>query len=604
MGTLAVPTGPTLALAGPGTGKTHYLEQLIRQIAVDSPKKRVLALTFSVRAATELRERLREAGLDIERAGAVRTIHSFGHHVLQNHGRHVGREPGFIVYDRDSQLDVIEQLIQRHEIVPHGGGAATTLDVIQRIKDLGVTHDEGGMEYMLTARIRYDKELLRLGAIDYGDMIDLPCRLFAEMPTIRKIYVAAYDYVLIDEFQDTTPGQYRFIKSLFNGENIPMITVADDDQMIYAFNLASSEVMKSFIDDFRPTVVNFAVSRRCPPRILRAAESVVKALKDRQARPSLSSTQPDRGQCIFYHRFATPETEARGVAQVVARLLGQGDKTVGILTRTGYQLEHIERAMASSAIPVQNLGKFSWRDEATLDLAFSILSFTANSNDRVHLGRIVHLAASAQTFRSLLKHAESTGDSVFDLVMRSANADLSTAKGVLESIEKLRGKDSITVTAALPRLLVGAGVAKADDSSIGAFVEYARAILARSPKMSLSELVSSLLAEEFQTLRLSSGTRARVHLTTVHGAKGLEWDYVFVVSLVDDFFPHYRSHESDEEMDGEKRLFYVALTRAKEQLYMSAYARSPTKSGSVRDRDESRFLRLLPQDLVAPWPTD
>src|SRR6266852_6031283 len=161
----AIPTGPTLALAGPGTGKTHYLEQLIRRIATESTKKRVLALTFSVRAASELRERLRVVGIDLEKAGAVRTIHSFGHHILQNHGRHIGIDPTVSVYDRDAQVDVVEQLIQRHELVPPVGGASATLDLIQKIKDLGVGPEEIGNSLVPQARERYDNELRRLGAI-------------------------------------------------------------------------------------------------------------------------------------------------------------------------------------------------------------------------------------------------------------------------------------------------------------------------------------------------------------------------------------------------------------------------------------------------------
>ena len=621
------PDGPLLVLAGAGSGKTRVLtERIARLLREGVPPHAILAFTFTNRAAKEMRERIERAVGEAARKLWMGTFHGTGLRILRREVKNLGpaaRHPSFVVYDREDQEKVLDAILKRLSHPPEDRG-----NILKRISDWKnglVTPGEAAREVTMSFERRaaecyqlYQDALQGQGAFDFDDLIAEPVWLFRRSPDIAEAYAKRFQHVLVDEYQDTNHSQFRLVERLAQGHG-NIFVVGDDDQSIYAFRGADLRNVLDFENAFPgATLIRLEQNYRSTGNILAAANAVIANNQSRKGKTLWCERDP--GAPLQFVLARDDVDEAGRVASFVearARRAGGRLTDCAVLYRTHAQSRAIETEFRRRGIAYQLVGGVSFYQRREVKDLLAYLRLAVNPTDATAFWRVLNMPK-----RGL-------GDAVRSRIearlMGGAADPLAALKGALAAREFNRGAESAAAFVALiDELTARAGESPADllataiertgyltwlegqeqaedrKANVGELVGAAAAFAAASPEPGLAAYVSeaALLTDGD---RLEEGAD-RVLLLTAHNAKGLEFPAVIVAGLEEGLFPHASSLQSPSEIEEERRLFYVAVTRAQEHVLLTAAARRMRFMAGggfgAMGGQVSRFVEEIPKDLL------
>ncbi|MBK8482430.1 MAG: ATP-dependent helicase [Proteobacteria bacterium] len=612
--------GAYLVLAGPGTGKTTLLVQRARHVLETKgmEKTKVLALTFTNKAAAEMKTRLNSEIPDSEARTFIGTFHAFGSHVLRAHGHAIGIPSEFVVYDERDQLALLEQLQEQGQ-VPTGVNLESLVHAFSRLKSRGLLGDLKQDEVPdISVNLRamhetYRSALRAAGALDFGDLVLECVRLFRERPQVLRLYRVAFGYVLVDEFQDTTPSQYELLQMLVDAKALLLFAVADEDQLIFEWNEARLETLNRVCTDFQAKVIYSTLSHRCPPNIVEAANAVIARNRFRfPGKPEIRSKRTDV-EPIRVFEAADENQEASFVVTTVKdlRRLGLRSADIGIIARARRLLDQIEEALVAEGIPAArpSIAGLGGTEEA--EAILRLLRWLQNSRDEQSARHLVSVLCpeAADAFESAVRAAREKAIGVeAALVGELPSEDDPTLRALVEHIARWRllARDThrllATLRAELPGLFPDSpenGSARVEAARVLDELERLRQGISTSGRLALPDFLLGLPQLVSAGALVGASSRdGTVSLLTYHQAKGLEFSAVFLTALEAEIFPDFRSERDLRRMEEERRLFYVGITRTKSRLYLTSARQRRTVRGNLRGRDQSSFLGEIPAQLL------
>ncbi len=622
--------GPVLVLAGAGSGKTRVISyRIARLLGAGVPPDAILAMTFTNKAAGEMRERV--AGLVGPRSKGlprIGTFHAFGLTLVREQSRRLGFPGRVAIADGSDQSQIVRRALRDVRIDDRKFDLWRVLSVISRAKGEGRAPQpkpEGlGDDYDLIASLvfeRYERALRAMGMVDFDDLIGLPVKLLGEDPGLLAATKRRFRHVLVDEFQDTSAAQLRLLR-LVSPDSGNVCAVGDDDQSIYGWRGAEISNILEFERHFPGAVaIRLTQNYRSTGAILACANAVIR--ENQARRPKELWTDRGAGEPVQLVTLPGEEEEARFVAERIDELRGQGRALddLAILFRTNAQSRPLEEALRERAIPYDVVGGPAFFDRKDVRDLVAFLKLVANPEDEVSLLRIVNVPARGigeASVEKLSAFALERGLPVGEAFRRAREVEglgpaAARVEGFLALLEELRGLFGSHGLGAAARALVdrvglrapaeeGPALAKAGEGAgpradaleavCQSLDNYARA--ARAP--SLSEWLARL-ALDGRGEEAAPGEGGRAILMTLHAAKGLEFPVVFLVGMEEDLLPHGGMQGQPRDLDEERRLCYVGITRARDRLYLTRAA-ARQKRGQRIPRTPSRFLAPLPAEHV------
>jgi DNA helicase-2/ATP-dependent DNA helicase PcrA len=614
--------GPLLILAGAGSGKTRVITQrivhLIREHAVRPWN--ILAVTFTNRAAREMAERVQHL-LGSKDTPLISTFHAACGRILRQDIHHLGYDSSFAIYDdRDSERllkDVIKELDLDDKRFPAKGIGAR----IDDCKNRGLLPDElpeGDLWNRQFVKIydAYQKRLKRCNALDFGDLILQTVQLLEKFPDVLARWQNRFQWLLVDEYQDTNPVQYRLIR-LLAGERKNLCVVGDDDQSIYSWRGADIRNILEFEKDFPGvTVIRLEQNYRSTPTILQAAGAVVARNYGRKPK-TLWTENPD-GELIRCERLENDRAEARFVSSEIALLQRNGLplSEMAAFYRTNAQSRLLEEALAAEGLPYHLVGGVRFYARMEIKDILAYLRLLENPADEVSLKRIINVpprGIGAATLERVADLAHQQRITLYEGFERAASSGLlgSGPRGkVAAFVELLQRFRRLAATQLMPELVR----AVLEESGYLTRLKESRDEEDSERLENLAQLVSAV--EEFSSSNPEAGLadfleqvalvsdlergesgRPSVTLMTLHAAKGLEFKAVFMVGMEERLFPHLRALDDPDGMEEERRLCYVGMTRARERLYL-LNARRRLIFGQEQANLPSRFLKEIPGELL------
>lgn len=618
--------GPLLVLAGAGTGKTRVLAYriayLIGPMGV-SPRD-VLAVTFTRKAAGEMRDRVRSLVGDVGAGMWIGTFHSICARILRYEARSLGFPPNFTIYDEHDQTALIKQVLKNEEKSEKRSSPAGILSRISAVKSQLITPGE----FRARATGHRDNELARLyeaydaglrenNALDFDDLIIIPVRLFKANEDLLDRVSGRFPYILIDEYQDTNLAQYELIR-LLSTRHGNICAVGDDDQSIYQWRGADVTNILNFERDFPGTrVIRIEQSYRSTKTILAAAQAVIKNNRRRKEK-ELWTANPV-GRRIGVNGVLSEEEEGAFVAATIAELVKEEGRTlsdIAVLYRTNAQSRAIEDALRRQGMPYVLVGGMRFYERKEIKDIVAYLRVLVNPADSISLRRILNVPPRGigdVTMSRLESYAAEQDISVLEAVERAGEigrigpgfrrkleaftgliAELGAAAGsasigeVIGTVAESTGYIAFLEDQGTPDAV--ARLENVRELAAGAY-EYEERAEEPSLEAFLEEI--SLLMD----IDMWDNTQERVSLMTLHNAKGLEFKAVFLAGVEEGLLPHHTALEDDAEIEEERRLFYVGLTRARERAFLSI-ATSRRGFHGFLTRSVSRFLHEIPPEYV------
>lgn len=612
--------GAYLVLAGPGTGKTTLLVQRARQLLETGAlgKSKVLALTFTNKAAAEMKARLSSEIPDAEARAFIGTFHAFGSHVLRAHGHALGIATDFVVYDERDQLALLEQL-QEQGHVPSGVNLESLAHAFSRLKSRGLLgdlkqHEVPDISVSLRALHETYRGALRAArALDFGDLVLECVRLFRERPQVLRLYRVAFGHVLVDEFQDTTPSQYELLQMLVDASAPRLFAVADEDQLIFEWNEARLETLNRVCTDFQAKVIYATLSHRCPPNIVEAANAVIARNRFRfPGKPEIRSKRADV-EPIRVFQADDEQGEALFVAVTVKELrrLGLRPADIGVIARARRLLDSIEKALVSAGIPAARPSIAGLGGSEEAEAILRLLRWLQNSRDEQSARQVSAILCpeASDVFESAMRAGRAKAISVeAALAGESTSEEAAPLHKLVEHVARWRllGRDTQRLLAALkaelPPLFPDEGDnegAREEAERVLDELEHLRQGMSATGRMALTDFLLGLpQLVSAGALAGSSPRDGTVSLLTYHQAKGLEFSAVFLTGLEAGIFPDFRSEKDLRRMEEERRLFYVGITRTKSRLYLTCARNRKTLRGSPCQREQSSFINEIPSQLL------
>ncbi|CAH2029863.1 ATP-dependent helicase [Trichlorobacter ammonificans] len=614
--------GPLLILAGAGSGKTrvitHRIVHLIRERGV-RPRS-ILAVTFTNKAAGEMAERVRHL-LGSNDIPLISTFHAACGRILRNDGYHLGYDSSFAIYDDKDSERLLKEIVRELNLDEKRFPPAQLGGRIDDCKNRGLAPEELPLGDLWNRQFveiyaTYQERLKRCNAMDFGDLLLQAVRLFEQHPAVLAQWQERFQWLLVDEYQDTNPVQYRLIR-LLAGERKNLCVVGDDDQSIYSWRGADIRNILEFEKDFpEVTVIRLEQNYRSTPTILKAAGSVVARNMGRKAK-TLWTDNPD-GEPIRHERLENDRDEARFVAREILGLHRGGLPLTeaAVFYRTNAQSRLLEEALVAEGLAYHIVGgvRFYARMEVRDILAY--LRLLENRSDEVALKRIINVPArgiGSATIDRIADLALREGIDFDTALGRAAEGSLlasgPTAKvaGFVGLLESFRRRLATTPLPELVRAVVEeSGYAErlrqSRDEEDAERLENLDQLLAAVEEFSEGNPEAGLAGFLEQVALVSDLERGEkgtpsVTLMTLHAAKGLEFRAVFMVGMEERLFPHVRSLDDPDAMEEERRLCYVGMTRARERLYL-LNARRRHLFGQEQVNLVSRFLREIPGELL------
>jgi DNA helicase II / ATP-dependent DNA helicase PcrA len=620
--------GPVLVLAGAGSGKTRVIiHRIALLLSRGVPAHRILAVTFTNKAANEMKERI-VSMVGKELAGDLRisTFHAFGLWIVRRSRQHLGVTGSTTIIDETDRNTLLHQVQSEMGVTERDLTISEIQEFLMQVKGCGADpRDQGGHSgarkrgLLLSFLDQYTRRLRLAESLDFDDLILLPVKLLEHNLQVRTDYQRLFDYLMVDEYQDTNYLQFRLIKSLLR-DPWNICVVGDDDQSIYGWRGARVENILDFDKEFPGAkVVKLTRNYRSEKNILQLANSLI-ARNQRRRQKELWTESADEVP-VRRLRYESQEEEARDIAERIMEFL-QGGKQAGdlaVLYRTKGQSRLLQEQFRLAGIPYRVVGSFDFFERKEVRDILAYLRLVCNPHDQTAFRRVVNTPARGIGLTTLerLENFRTGTRSAFNAakaMLASEGGKLQPrTRGALQDFLDLltrhhnqtRPKEGVALIKSFDSLMMECGL-RDDFVNRG---ESAQKILIMVRAMLLRGLENG----RFRTLpqfleRITLDEREADHnpdqedpeqvtLMTVHASKGLEFDAVFIVGLVEGLFPHSRSVLEEEGLEEERRLFYVALTRARRHLVLSTFRRRNDR-GEVRPARPSRFIRELPAELL------
>jgi DNA helicase-2/ATP-dependent DNA helicase PcrA len=599
--------GPLLVLAGAGSGKTKVITNKFAYLTTAqkvSPSS-ILAMTFTNKAANEMKERIEELTGRDTKGLWIGTFHSLSARILRRDIEKLGYKNDFCIYDDGDSGSLVRSILKEFKI--HEALYKGILSKISSLKASLVGPDEllanedsyGFDEKFARVYVKYQGELKKNNALDFDDLIMCTVKLFEEHPVILKKYQKEFTQILIDEFQDTNTSQYRLSK-LLASKHKNICVVGDDDQSIYKFRGAEVKNIKTFRKDFKKAkVIKLEQNYRSTQNILDVAHSIISKSQERVSKKLW--TDKRKGEKIYHCTAINEKEEARYIAQSIKELYLKGKhcyKDIAVLYRVNQQSRIIEDAMRENGQSYRIVGGISFYQRKEIKDIISYLKVIANPDDSVSLKRIVNCPPrqiGSTTVTRVENESRKREESLYRTmkhIIRSNNYTNSLKEkisGFVNIMDKLIDHKDLDMLELLELVFEKTNYLK---------------WIGEEKAENLRELVNSSEGKDLKSFidkaSLYSGqdddhSGDAVTLMTLHSAKGLEFPVVFLAGIEDGLMPHFHAIKDPDELEEERRLFYVGITRAQDMLVLSS-AKKRKLYTSVQEQQPSRFLADIPAE--------
>ena len=618
--------GPALVLAGAGSGKTTVLVNRIAYMISEKHIRpwNILAITFTNKAAREMKDRIERLLGDTAKDMWIGTFHSVCVRILRSCIDLLGYSRDFVIYDTADTKTVMKECLRELDIDEKSFPVRNVLSIISNAKnDLmdaatfeNVYKSDYRMSIIAKIYYRYQTKLRKNNAVDFDDIILNTVKILSENPDVLSKYQDKFQYILVDEYQDTNNSQYLLINLLAQA-NRNLCVVGDDDQSIYKFRGANIGNILNFEDDYSDVQkITLDQNYRSTQNILDAANSVISNNKGRMGK-SLWTSNGD-GNKVFVYTGTNEYDEARYIARQIKKHFDeQGSfSDCAILYRTNAQSRVIEEMLMRESVPYKVLSGLRFYDRKEIKDIIAYLRVVYNPNDDVSLARIINEPkrkignATLEKARNIAREKET---SLYDVIshaddypeFKTAIKKLLSFSEIIKSLIKL--KDTVTIEDLTGRILNDTGYMPAlvmeDTTESKTRIENLGEFISVITEFEKNEETGNTLGEFLENISLVSDidgydeNEDSAVLMTIHSAKGLEFPIVFLSGLEEGLFPGMRSMESDDDIEEERRLCYVAITRAKEQLYITKTI-SRTIHGKTMPTTASRFFKEIPVEYL------
>ncbi len=615
--------GPLLLLSGAGSGKTrvitHRIAYLIQERSV-SPFN-ILAVTFTNKAAEEMRNRLVDLVGLASRLLWVATFHSTCVRILRQDIDKLGYKTSFTIYDDADQLTLMKQILKQRKLQESRCNPRAVLHTISHAKNglidwRSYAVGASGVYEEMAAQLYkdYQRHLIENNALDFDDLIMLTVQLFHEHPDVLELYQERFRYIMVDEYQDTNKAQYQLIRQLSHKYR-NLCVVGDDDQSIYGWRGADVRNILDFEKDYQDTaVLRLEQNYRSTSNILEAAYEVVRNNRNRKEKKLW--TEKPSGEKLFVYEAPDETIEAAFIVDTIYQQHQQGRhySDFAVFYRMNAQSRTIEDALRTANIPYKIVGSVRFYERREIKDVLCYLRILVNRLDAVSLRRIVNVprrGIGATTMQRLDAYAASEMISLFEAmkhVDQIPNLRNATALKIQQFVQTIEDIDlDQSPTGVIEELLESSGYVDAlqQEGTVEAEtrIENVRELLSAAKEYEERE-EDSTLAGFLETVTLVSDTDEydeqsdQVTLMTLHSAKGLEFPVVFLTGLEEGVFPHQRAFQSELQMEEERRLCYVGITRAEEQVFLTSAVERRIFGNTWRNL-VSRFIEEVPPDLLA-----
>ena len=603
--------GPCLVLAGAGSGKTKVLtERIVNLINNGVSPYNILAITFTNKAAREMRERVYNSIEEEANKIFIGTFHSLGLKIVRENAGVIGYSNNVTILDRDDVNTLIKRFMKELNLDTEHYPVKSILNKISFAKNEGLSLEEFDKFAkapldMAACKVykMYESALKRSNSVDFDDLLILPLRIFKKDKSVLEKYQEHFKYILVDEYQDTNMVQYDMCK-LLASKYRNLFVVGDMDQSIYSFRFANYMNVINFEKDNKDAkVIVLDENYRSTNNILNAANDVIKNNKERKEK-NLWSSKGD-GDKIKYIRCDNEQEEASTVVRLTKELLDKGEKPseIAVLYRTNGQSRVFEEAFLKENIPFKIVGSYFFYNRKEIKDLISYMHLIYNNNDDASLERVINVprrGIGSKTIERLRSEASISDKSMFEVV--SSGKELGFKNLIIDLTNESKNTDLVgLVDAILDKTGIRKELEEKNDLEseirLENLNEFKSIALAFQEKgiFSLEEFLEniSLVSDKNEYKEVDDG----INLMTLHSAKGLEFNDVFLVGMEEGIFPHNRSFESESELEEERRLCYVGITRAKEHLWLMN-AKKRTLFGQVSMNFPSRFIKEINSDLI------
>ncbi|MTV22146.1 DNA helicase PcrA [Staphylococcus delphini] len=619
--------GPLLIMAGAGSGKTRVLTHRIAYLLdeKDVSPYNILAITFTNKAAKEMKERVQALVGEEAEVIWMSTFHSMCVRILRRDADRIGIERNFTIIDPTDQKSVIKDVLKRENIDPKKYEPKIFIGEISKLKNDLLTPAKAEAEaddfysrMVATVYKGYQQQLVRNQALDFDDLIMTTIRLFERVPDVLDFYQNKFQYIHVDEYQDTNTAQYTLVNMLAQKFK-NLCVVGDSDQSIYGWRGANIHNILSFEKDYpNARTIFLEQNYRSTKTILQAANEVIRHNTERKPKGLWTANQ--QGEKIHYYEAMSERDETEYVVREIFKQQKKGKryKDMAVLYRTNAQSRVLEETFLKSTIPYVMVGGQKFYDRKEIKDLLSYLRLIANSADDISLQRIINVPKRGIGPSSVEKIATYAADHELTMFDALAEVDfIGLSKKVTQAAAEfyqlmsnlMQEQEFLEVSEIVDEVLEKSGyreMLKREQSiesrsrieNIDEFMSVPVDYEKNTPleEQSLINFLTDLsLVADVDEANLEDG----VTLMTMHSAKGLEFPIVFIIGMEESIFPHIRAiqSENDHEMEEERRISYVAITRAEEELYLT-HATSRTLFGRPQSNARSRFLNEIPEELL------
>ena len=617
--------GPCLVIAGAGSGKTKVLTHKIANLIEKGVKPwNILAITFTNKAANEMKDRVEKLiGDDFSKDMWIGTFHSICVRILRRTIDKIGFDKSFIIFDTSDQRSVIKTCLKELEIDDKLFSDRGVQAEISNAKNEMLEPAEYARKYSGDFRkdkiaeiySLYQKKLRANNAIDFDDIINYTIKVLTESPEDLEYYADKFHYILVDEYQDTNKAQFTLI-TLLASRYGNITVVGDNDQGIYSFRGADISNILNFEKDFPGTrIIKLEQNYRCTQSILDVANAVIKNNEAKYEKKLW--TKNEKGQKVQMHKAENEYDEASFIVEKINELKREEyykNSDFAVLYRMNTQSRSIEDILRREDIPYKIVGGLKFYERKEIKDAMAYLRLIHNQADNLSLRRIINepkRGIGKTSLDAIEEISNENGISMYEVIKRANEFELNrvfaNSREFIETIEDLaKRKDELSISELITETMKKTGYIKAleaeDTLEAENRIENLNELLTVAIEFE-EENAENGLAEFLEGITLSSDldnmeeTEDTVTLMTLHSAKGLEFPVVFLVGMEEGIFPGYKSIGEQKELEEERRLCYVGITRAKEHLYLTC-AKQRTVFGSTSCNKVSRFLKEIPEEMV------
>lgn len=602
--------GPLLVLAGAGSGKTRVLTTRIAYLIEEKKINpyNILAITFTNKAANEMKERLSNMLGNIN-GMQISTFHSFGLRIIKENYKELGYKSNFTILDSEDTLTIIKKIMKEMNLDSKIYNPKAIKNSISGAKNELINSIEyskyAGNDFeQIVQKIyeKYEEKLLVNNSLDFDDLLILPIKLFSSNDKILEKYQEQFKYILVDEYQDTNRAQYILIK-MISAKYKNICVVGDDAQSIYSFRGANYKNILNFEKDYKNTkVILLEQNYRSTNQILVCANNVIK--NNKNGKEKKLWTNNSNGDKVKYHTAHDEKDEARYTVKEIVKLIKSGEKLseIAVLYRTNAESRNVEEFLRLENIPYKVIGSFYFYSRKEIKDLIAYLKLIYNSNDDVSLNRIINVpkrGIGLKTLSNLNTKAYIENKSLYDVLESGKELEF---KNIIEEIKEKQ--ENLSLTELIDLILEKTGMLEElkSEKSIEAdirienleeFKTITKNFEENNGIISLQDFLAEIsLVSDVEEYKNNTEV---VSLMTVHSAKGLEFNNVFVIGLEEGLFPHKNSLMSIDEIEEERRLCYVAFTRAKRNLFL-LNATKRTIFGETGMNLQSRFINEIGND--------